>query len=117
MGGWSLQLLAIASTVGAMATLKVSDRVGELGTELGSLAGDLGGYLREQRESARLSRRQLASAAGVSNPYLSQIERGLGKPSAEVLQQIAKGLQISAEALFLRAGFLEEVEGVQVEVA
>lgn len=89
-----------------MATLKVPDRV-----------GDLGGYLKEQRESARLSLRQLASAAGVSNPYLSQIERGLRKPSAEVLQQIAKGLQISAEALFLRAGLLEESGGVEVEVA
>jgi transcriptional regulator with XRE-family HTH domain len=96
-----------------MATLKVSDRVGELGT----LAGDLGTYLREQRQSARLSLRQLASVAGVSNPYLSQIERGLRKPSADVLQQLAKGLQISAEALFLRAGFLEESDGMQVEVA
>jgi transcriptional regulator with XRE-family HTH domain len=92
-------------------TLKVTDRVGEL------LAGDLGTYLKEQRETARLSLRQLATAAGVSNPYLSQIERGLRKPSAEVLQQIAKGLQISAEALFLRAGFLEESEGLHVEVA
>ena len=92
-------------------TLKVTDRVGEL------LAGDLGAYLKEQREGARLSLRQLASAAGVSNPYLSQIERGLRRPSAEVLQQIAKGLQISAEALFLRAGLLEESEGLHVEVA
>ena len=80
-------------------------------------AGDLGSYLKEQRETARLSLRQLATAAGVSNPYLSQIERGLRKPSAEVLQQIAKGLQISAEALFLRAGILEESEGLHVEVA
>ena len=94
-----------------MATLKVTDRVGEL------LTGDLGSYLKEQRESARLSLRQLATAAGVSNPYLSQIERGLRRPSAEVLQQIAKGLQISAEALFLRAGILEESEGLHVEVA
>ena len=94
-----------------MATLKVTDKVGEL------LTGDLGAYLKEQRETARLSLRQLATAAGVSNPYLSQIERGLRKPSAEVLQQIAKGLQISAEALFLRAGLLEESEGLHVEVA
>jgi transcriptional regulator with XRE-family HTH domain len=92
--------------MGVMATLKVPDKV-----------GDLGGYLKEQRENARLSLRQLASVAGVSNPYLSQIERGLRKPSAEVLQQIAKGLQISAEALFLRAGLLEESVGVVVEVA
>ena len=89
-----------------MATLKVPHQV-----------GDLGGYLKEQRESARLSLRQLASVAGVSNPYLSQIERGLRKPSAEVLQQIAKGLQISAEALFMRAGLLEESGGLEVEVA
>lgn len=99
--------------MGGMATLKVTDRVGELG----NLAGDLGSYLKEQRENARLSLRQLASATGISNPYLSQIERGLRKPSAEVLQQIAKGLQISAEALFLRAGILEESPGLQVEVA
>jgi transcriptional regulator with XRE-family HTH domain len=70
--------------------------------------GDLGAYLREQRENAKLSVRQLATLAGVSNPYLSQVERGLRRPSAEVLQQIAKGLQISAEALYVRAGILTE---------
>ena len=70
--------------------------------------GDLGAYLREQRENARLSVRQLASLAGVSNPYLSQIERGLRKPSAEILQQIAKGLRISAEVLYVKAGILDE---------
>lgn len=69
---------------------------------------DLGDYLREQRQSAKLSLRQLAEVAGVSNPYLSQVERGLRKPSAEVLQQIAHGLRISAEALYVRAGILEE---------
>jgi transcriptional regulator with XRE-family HTH domain len=79
--------------------------------------GDLGTYLREQRENARLSLRQLAEAAGVSNPYLSQIERGLRKPSAEVLQQIAKGLQISAEALYVRAGILDSEERDDVEIA
>jgi transcriptional regulator with XRE-family HTH domain len=79
--------------------------------------GDLGSYLKEQRESARLSLRQLASVAGVSTPYLSQSERGLRKPSAEVLQQIAKGLQISAEALFQRAGLLEHAGGADVEAA
>lgn len=78
---------------------------------------DLGEYLREQREQARLSVRQLAQAAGVSNPYLSQIERGLRKPSADVLQQIAKGLRISAEALYVRAGILDEAVGIDVEVA
>src|SRR5690606_17618561 len=86
------QVLAIVSGVGqggGMASLNV---------------GNLGEYLREQRRSAQLSLRQLADAAGVSNPYLSQIERGLRKPSAEVLQQVAKALRISAETLYVRAG-------------
>lgn len=68
---------------------------------------ELGAYLREQRQHAKLSLRQLAAEAGVSNPYLSQIERGIRKPSAEVLQQLARGLRISAEALYERAGLLE----------
>ena len=72
---------------------------------------DLGAYLREQRENAQLSLRQLADVAGVSNPYLSQIERGLKRPSAEILQQIAKGLQVSAESLYVRAGILDERVG------
>lgn len=72
--------------------------------------GNLGEYLREQRRTAQLSLRQLADAAGVSNPYLSQIERGLRKPSAEVLQQVAKALRISAETLYVRAGILDERE-------
>jgi transcriptional regulator with XRE-family HTH domain len=79
-----------------MATLKVTS---------------LGDYIREQRESAQVSLRQLARSAGVSNPYLSQIERGLKKPSAEILQQIAKGLRISAETLYVRAGILDEEHG------
>jgi transcriptional regulator with XRE-family HTH domain len=69
--------------------------------------GNLGEYLRDQRRNAQLSLRQLAEAAGVSNPYLSQIERGLRKPSAEVLQQVAKALRISAETLYVRAGILD----------
>ena len=68
----------------------------------------IGEYIRDQREQARISMRQLAQAAGVSNPYLSQIERGLRKPSADILQQIAKGLRISAEALYVQAGILED---------
>jgi transcriptional regulator with XRE-family HTH domain len=68
----------------------------------------IGEYIREQREQAKISLRQLATAAGVSNPYLSQIERGLRRPSAEILQQIAKGLRISAEALYVQAGILED---------
>ena len=79
----------------------------------------LGDYLKEQRTSAQLSLRQLAEQAGVSNPYLSQIERGLRKPSAEVLQQIAKALRISAEQLYVRAGILNPEDGVggSVELA
>jgi len=68
----------------------------------------IGEYIREQREQARISMRQLAQQAGVSNPYLSQIERGLRKPSADILQQIAKGLRISAEALYVQAGILDD---------
>ena len=69
-------------------------------------ASGLGDYLREQRTEAKLSLRQLAQATGISNPYLSQIERGLRKPSAEVLQSIAKALQISAETIYVQAGIL-----------
>jgi len=69
---------------------------------------DLGDYLREQRHLAKLSLRQLSEVAGISNPYISQIERGLKKPSAEILQALAKALRISAESLYVRAGILEE---------
>jgi transcriptional regulator with XRE-family HTH domain len=68
----------------------------------------IGEYIRDQREQAKISMRQLAQSAGVSNPYLSQIERGLRKPSADILQQLAKGLRISAEALYVQAGILED---------
>ena len=77
----------------------------------------LGEYIREQRRSSQISLRQLAALAGVSNPYLSQIERGLRKPSAEILQQIAKGLRISAEAMYVQAGILEHREGSAVRDA
>jgi transcriptional regulator with XRE-family HTH domain len=68
---------------------------------------DLGAFIREQRSTARLSLRRLSELAGISNPYLSQIERGLRRPSAEILQQIAKALRISAETLYVQAGILE----------
>lgn len=71
---------------------------------------DLGSFIRDQRRNARLSLRKLSERAGISNPYLSQIERGLRKPSAEILQAIAKGLRISSETLYVRAGILEERE-------
>jgi transcriptional regulator with XRE-family HTH domain len=72
---------------------------------------DLGSFIREQRASARLSLRHLSELAGISNPYLSQIERGLRRPSAEILQQIAKALRISAETLYVQAGILEPRAG------
>lgn len=68
----------------------------------------IGDFIRAQREAAEVSVRELARVAGVSNPYLSQIERGLRKPSAEILQQIAKALSVSAETLYVRAGLLDE---------
>ncbi|MFG1814345.1 helix-turn-helix domain-containing protein [Kribbella sp. NPDC049174] len=83
---------------------KLSDRVA------GSV-GSVGEYLAEQRRHAQLSLRQLSDLAGVSNPYLSQIERGLRKPSADVLQQLAKALRISAETLYVRAGILDPDDG------
>ncbi len=72
---------------------------------------ELGSFIREQRSSARLSLRRLSELAGISNPYLSQIERGLRRPSAEILQQIAKALRISAETLYVQAGILERPDG------
>ncbi|MGQ0432692.1 MAG: helix-turn-helix domain-containing protein [Microthrixaceae bacterium] len=69
---------------------------------------DLGEFIRDQRHVGHLSLRKLSEMAGISNPYLSQIERGLRKPSAEILQQIARALEISSETLYVRAGILEE---------
>jgi transcriptional regulator with XRE-family HTH domain len=77
-------------------------------------AQDIGSFIRTQREAAQVSVRQLAEKAGVSNPYLSQIERGLRKPSADVLSQIAKALRVSAEVLYIRAGILEPGETNEV---
>ncbi len=75
------------------------------------LGRNIGEFIREQRNTAKISLRELSKQAGVSNPYLSQIERGLRKPSAEILQQIAKGLRISAEVLYVEAGILQQREG------
>src|ERR1700712_5784891 len=80
-------------------------------------AQDIGSFIRSQRELAQVSVRQLAEKAGVSNPYLSQIERGLRKPSAEVLNQIAKALRVSADVLYVRAGLLEPSEPSEVRDA
>lgn len=68
---------------------------------------ELGAFIREQRSSARLTLRRLSDLSGISNPYLSQIERGLRRPSAEILQQIARALRISAETLYVQAGILD----------
>jgi transcriptional regulator with XRE-family HTH domain len=94
-----LHLLALASTLVGMVrirTHKITDQLGSLGE-----------FIAGQRRAAQLSLRQLAAQAGISNPYLSQIERGLRKPSAEVLQQLAKALRVSAETLYVRAGILD----------
>jgi len=80
-------------------------------------ARKLGGYIREQRQGARLSLRKMSGLAGVSIPYLSQVERGLRRPSADILQGIARGLQVSAETLYVQAGILEERPAVDVVAA
>jgi len=79
--------------------------------ELPERFNELGSFIREQRSSARLSLRRLSELAGISNPYLSQIERGLRRPSAEILQQIARALRISAETLYVQAGILDKPDG------
>ena len=94
-----MRLLAIASTLAGMVRIR-TQRIGE---QLGSL----GEFIAGQRRMAQLSLRQLAEQTGISNPYLSQIERGLRRPSAEVLQQLSKALRVSAESLYVRAGILD----------
>ena len=79
--------------------------------KIGQAVEDIGAYIRRQREGAEVSLRQLAKVAGISNPYLSQIERGLRKPSAEVLQQLARALRVSAEQLYVRAGIVHPDAG------
>ncbi|MEE6135448.1 helix-turn-helix transcriptional regulator [Mycobacterium sp. 050128] len=88
-----------------------------LSAKVSTAASDIGGFIRSQRELAQVSVRQLAELAGVSNPYLSQVERGLRKPSADVLSQIAKALRVSAEVLYVRAGILEPSDKSQVRDA
>lgn len=89
----------------------------DLAAVMTTAAQDIGSFIRSQREAAQVSVRQLAEKAGVSNPYLSQIERGMRKPSAEVLGQIAKALRMSAEVLYVRAGILEPAEASHVRDA
>jgi transcriptional regulator with XRE-family HTH domain len=101
-----------AETVGPAGT---TEPVGAHGSPSGEPSGeparDLGGFIRDMRRNARISLRQLAQQAGVSNPYLSQIERGLRKPSAEVLAQLAGALRVSTPLMYLRAGLLEQKDG------
>jgi transcriptional regulator with XRE-family HTH domain len=106
-----LHLLAIASTLVSMVRVHTQ----KLGEQLGSL----GEFIAAQRRTAQLSLRQLADQTGISNPYLSQIERGLRKPSAEVLLQLSKALRVSAETLYVRAGILdpEDHPATSVEMA
>jgi transcriptional regulator with XRE-family HTH domain len=89
----------------------------KLAAVVSTAASDIGSFIRAQREAAQVSVRQLAEKAGVSNPYLSQIERGLRKPSADVLNQIAKALRVSAEVLYVRAGILEPSANSEVRDA
>ncbi len=107
-----MQELALRRNVRPVGTADDPDvpgaRGGPVGGAVGQAVDDIGVYIRTQREHAKVSLRQLARTAGVSNPYLSQIERGLRTPSAEILQQIARALRISAEALYVRAGILEQ---------
>ena len=86
----------------------------KLAAVVSTAASDIGSFIKAQREAAQVSVRQLAEKAGVSNPYLSQIERGLRKPSADVLKQIAKALRVSAEVLYVQAGILEPSEPSEV---
>src|SRR3954469_12770013 len=86
--------------------LTTSDRSRVMPDDLDKRLADVGDLIKSQREVARMSVRRLAELAGVSNPYLSQLQRRLRQPSADILQQIAKALQISAESLYERAGFL-----------
>ncbi|QLL08161.1 helix-turn-helix domain-containing protein [Mycobacterium vicinigordonae] len=89
----------------------------KVSTKASDVASDIGSFIRAQRELAQVSMRQLAERSGVSNPYLSQVERGLRKPSADVLAQIAKALRVSAQILYVRAGMLEPSETSQVRDA
>ncbi len=95
----------------------VAETVAAEASSVSATASQVGNYIREQRNAARVSLRELARTAGVSNPYLSQVERGLRKPSAEILASIARGLKISAESLYEQAGILDRRSGTPDTVA
>jgi transcriptional regulator with XRE-family HTH domain len=96
----------VASNVAESVTRPISDA-----PRVAAVSSQVGDFIREQRNAARVSLRELARTAGVSNPYLSQVERGLRKPSAEILAAIARGLKISAETLYEQAGILDRRSG------
>ena len=108
------QVSTVRSTVDRVAGT-VADSVAEATTasttNVTAVGSQVGNYIREQRSAAQVSLRELARTAGVSNPYLSQVERGLRKPSAEILASIARGLKISAESLYEQAGILDRRSG------
>jgi transcriptional regulator with XRE-family HTH domain len=103
------QVTTVRSTVDRVAG-SVADTVAEA-PRVSAVSSSVGDFIREQRSAARVSLRELARTAGVSNPYLSQVERGLRKPSAEILASIARGLKISAETLYEQAGILDRRTG------
>lgn len=108
------ETVATAAASAAAEASTVASSVPAVGSAVGSQVGD---FIRTQRSAAQVSLRELARAAGVSNPYLSQVERGLRKPSAEILGQIARGLKISAETLYEQAGILDRRSGTAGTVA
>jgi transcriptional regulator with XRE-family HTH domain len=103
------QVTTVRSTVDRVAG-SVADSVADA-SHVSAVGSSVGDFIREQRSAARVSLRELARTAGVSNPYLSQVERGLRKPSAEILASIARGLKISAETLYEQAGILDRRSG------
>ena len=109
------QVTTVRETVDRVAG-SVADTVAEA-PRVSVVGSSVGDFIREQRSAARVSLRELARTAGVSNPYLSQVERGLRKPSAEILSQIARGLKISAETLYEQAGILDRRSGTAGTVA
>lgn len=100
-------MLAIVSSLLYLAVVSKSKQVSEPVEEV-DLPHEVGAFIREQRERANLSLRRLAERAGVSNPYLSQIERGIRNPSAEILKRLSRALEISAETLYSKAGLIED---------
>jgi transcriptional regulator with XRE-family HTH domain len=107
------QVSSVRETVASAA----ASAAAEASTVSDTVSSQVGDFIRTQRSAAQVSLRELARAAGVSNPYLSQVERGLRKPSAEILASIARGLKISAETLYEQAGILDRRSGTAGTVA